>query len=146
MQLSLYNISHLNPLETENRDTKARKRLGDAGERLAAGKLETLGYRLVEINWRCRYGELDIIAWHEKCLVFIEVRTRFGDAAGSPEESITPRKLATLNRVAELYLQAHPELLDARHEPPDCRIDLVAIQFAKTGQLIRLEVIENITV
>ena len=64
--------------------------LGNLGERLAAGKLTEMGYRVICTNWRCEIGELDIVAWHGDCLAFIEVRTRRGGRAGTPEESITP--------------------------------------------------------
>ena len=93
-------------------DSKARKKLGDLGERLASEKLAAEGYKIIEANWRCRYGEFDLVAWQGKCLVFVEVRTRRGDQSGSPEESLTPRKLRTLHLLGDLYLQAHPELFD----------------------------------
>ncbi|WJW66874.1 YraN family protein [Candidatus Chlorohelix allophototropha] len=125
-------------------DSKARKKLGDLGERLASEKLAAVGYKIIEANWRCRYGEFDLVAWHGKCLVFVEVRTRRGDQSGSPEESLTPRKLRTLHLLGDLYLQAHPELYDEHGEPPECRYDLVAVQFNRSGLLERLEVVENI--
>src|SRR5690348_12429273 len=93
---------------------KRRKRLGDLGERLAAGKLAELGYNLIETNWRCEIGELDAVAWHEKCLVFIEVRTRRGNGAGSPEESLTSTKQQRLQRLVEAYLEVHTEFWDVR--------------------------------
>ena len=124
--------------------SNARKSLGNAGERLAAEKLKISGYRLVETNWRCRYGEIDIVAWHGNCLTFIEVRTRRGRSAGTPEESIGPRKKATLRRLADAYIQAHPDLLDEHQEPPECRIDMVAVELTQNGVLARVEVLENI--
>ena len=72
------------------------------------------------------------------------MRTRRGEEYGTPEESVTPRKQQTLYTLGEAYLQAHPELLDERQEPPDCRFDLVAIQLDRGGKLVRLEVLENI--
>lgn len=133
------------PTTEKSRDTKSRKKLGNMGERLAANKLTSLGYRVVETNWRCEYGELDIIAWHKDCLVFIEVRTRRGDNAGLPEESIGPRKLATLTRLAEAYLNTHLELWKANMEPPESRLDVAAVQFSSKGLLTRLDILENIT-
>ena len=123
---------------------KRRKQLGDLGERLAAGKLAELGYRLIETNWRCEIGELDAVAWHEKCLVFIEVRTRKGNGAGSPEESLTPIKQQRLLRLVEAYLEVHTEYWDARGQWPPCRIDLVAIEFDLGGRLTRLQVRQNV--
>jgi len=63
--------------------------LGQFGERVAADHLEAKGYRIVERNYRCREGEVDIIAQVDDCLVFVEVKTRRGDAMGSALESVT---------------------------------------------------------
>lgn len=122
---------------------KGRKKLGDLGERLAVGKLAELGYEVIATNWRCEIGELDIVAWHEQCLTFIEVRTRRGGRAGTPEDSITLTKRHRLLQLVEAYLQAHPDLYDARSEPPACRIDLAAIEFDAAGRLTRLQVRQN---
>ena len=115
----------------------ARKQLGDAGERLAAGELVRCGYTIRERNWRCPEGELDIVAEQGQTLVFAEVRTRRGNQFGTPEESITPAKRAHLVAAAQAYLQAHG--LD------DCdwRIDVVAVELSSYGELIRVDVIEN---
>jgi putative endonuclease len=123
---------------------KARKNLGNLGERLAAGKLTELGYRVICTNWRCEIGELDIVAWHGDCLTFIEVRTRRGLRAGTPEESITPAKRQRLQNLVEAFLYAHSELCDGSGQPPPCRIDLAAVEFEPGGKLVRLDVIENI--
>ncbi|MEI6045868.1 MAG: YraN family protein, partial [Chloroflexota bacterium] len=86
---------------------------------------------------------LDIVAWHEQCLAFIEVRTRHGRTAGTPEESITPHKKQRLLNLVDAFLQAEPGLLALSGELPPCRIDVVAVEFEATGELSRLEVIEN---
>ena len=70
-----------------------RQRLGFLGERLAADQLEERGYLLLERNFRCVYGEIDLIAREAEDLVFIEVKTRRGNAYGFPEDAITPRKV-----------------------------------------------------
>ena len=121
-----------------------RKKLGDLGERLALARLETLGYRIVETNWRCEIGELDIVAWHGQCLIFIEVRTRRGGRAGSPEDSITLTKQNRLIHLSEVYLQTHPALSDSHGEWPPCRIDLAAVEFDDVGRLVRLQIRSNI--
>ena len=115
----------------------ARKRLGEAGEELAARELARRGYILRERNWRCPEGELDIVAEQGQSLVFVEVRTRRGDRFGTPEESITPAKRVHLISAAQAFLQAHG--LD------DCdwRIDVVAVEMSSRGELIRVDVIEN---
>ncbi len=83
--------------------TRRRLRLGALGERLAAAHLESKGYRILHRNWRCREGEVDLVAERDGCLVFVEVRTRRGEAHGSPEESVTAAKAARLLAVAEAF-------------------------------------------
>jgi len=73
-----------------------RKRLGDFGERLAAHHLEAKGYRIVARNWRCARGEIDLVAQAGAELVFVEVKTRRGQAFGAPEQGVTPRKAQRL--------------------------------------------------
>lgn len=83
-----------------------RHALGKLGEQLAADYLRRQGYRIHETNFRCPFGELDIVASEGDVLAFVEVRTRCGDAYGSAQESVTPRKQRKLVQVAEAYLQA----------------------------------------
>ena len=115
----------------------SRKRLGDAGEEIAARELIRRGYQVRERNWRSVEGELDIVAELGQTLVFVEVRTRRGDRFGSPEESVTPAKRAHLIAAAQSYLQAH-SLQDR-----DWRIDVVAVEMSERGRLERVDVIEN---
>jgi len=106
--------------------------LGDAGERLALSRLEALGYELVESNWRCRGGEIDLIMRDAGTLVFVEVRTRRGRASGTPEESVTPAKQARLLALGERWLAEHyPD-----SELPDCRIDVVGVHLSPSGKLL----------
>ncbi len=122
----------------------ARQKLGKQGENLAVSHLTDLGYRVIATNWRCRIGELDIVAWHDKCLVFIEVRTRRGNQSGSPEESVNARKQARLQTLVAAFLQAESHNLGlAADEWPPCRIDVVAVEYYVDGKLARLEVIQN---
>jgi len=116
---------------------RSRKRLGAAGEELAACELARRGYVIRERNWRCAAGELDIVAEHGGEIVFVEVRTRRGDKFGTPEESITPAKCAHLIAAAQTFLQEH-EL-----EKRDWRIDVVAVELSVRGELLRVDVIEN---
>jgi len=67
-----------------------KKELGDRGEDIAAKYLQQQGYRIVQRNYRSRYGEVDIICAQQGILVFVEVKTRTSNAFGFPEESITP--------------------------------------------------------
>ena len=113
-----------------------RKQLGAWGEGVAATHLEAEGYRIVARNWRCRQGEIDLIAQAGATLVFVEVKTRRGRSMGSPEEALTPRKSRKLIQLAQLYLAEHD--LDV-----DWRIDLVAVELDTSGKLLRCEHIPN---
>jgi putative endonuclease len=113
----------------EQSDIPPRARLGASGERLAAQLLESRGYRLVARNWRCPYGELDLIAEDGPELVFVEVKTRRGNRLGSPEEAITPTKRRRLLLAAQSYLT------DQGAEQRPYRFDVVAIELGSQGQI-----------
>jgi putative endonuclease len=124
--------------------THTRQRLGERGERLAEQHLARQGFSILERNYRCAAGEIDLIVQDDKgevndapTLVFVEVRTRRGQGYGTPEESITPRKRAHLLAVAATYLYEHG-LDDAAW-----RIDVVAVEMSAQGELLRVEHIEN---
>ena len=118
----------------------ARKRLGRAGEAIAADHLRRRGYAIQEMNYRCPVGELDIVARDGEWWAFVEVRTRRGRAFGTPEESITPAKQRKLIELAQTYLQEH-ELSDV-----PWRIDVVAVQMDRQGKLQRINLIKNAVV
>jgi putative endonuclease len=115
-----------------------RKETGDLGEQLAQKFLKKKGYRIIETNYRCPMGEIDIVAMHKKCLVLVEVRSKSNPIYGSPEESITKTKALHMERTAEYYRQKHPK------SPPEWRIDLIAIEMDSFGQLTRLEQLESV--
>lgn len=114
-----------------------KSQTGKMGEKLACEFLGHNGYHILERNYRCPEGEIDIVARQEDTLVFIEVRTKTSWKFGGPEESITPVKAARLRTLAAHYGQNHEGLPEAR------RIDVVAIQMNKNGQASRIEIIEN---
>lgn len=114
-----------------------RRALGQQGEYWARTYLERNGYVIRETNFRCREGEIDIVAEHEGCLVFVEVRTKTGSAFGTAEESVTPAKQERLATVAMAYAQTHDGL------PSEWRIDVVAIEVSPKGRVIRTELIQN---
>src|SRR6184192_267836 len=89
------------------KNTGARQGLGRTGERLAAEVLLKQGYRILEQNFRCSYGEIDLVAEDEHDLIFVEVKTRRGNAYGLPEEAVTARKRQKLVQVASYYLDLH---------------------------------------
>jgi putative endonuclease len=81
------------------------KRLGERGEDAAAAYLERAGMTVVERNWRCPSGEVDIVALDGEQIVLVEVKTRRSTAKGTPEEAITPAKQRRYRKLAEAYLQ-----------------------------------------
>jgi putative endonuclease len=83
------------------------------GEKLACEFLGQNGYKILETNYRCPGGEIDIIAQQKDTLVFIEVRTKTSRKFGGPEESITPVKAARLRTLAAHYGQNHDNLPEA---------------------------------
>jgi putative endonuclease len=97
-------------------------RLGTLGEDLAAAYLLAAGMTLVRRNWRCRHGEIDIIAADGPALVFCEVKTRSGIGFGSPLAAITAAKQVRLRRLVSLYLAEV-----GGHRGP-IRIDAVGVQ------------------
>lgn len=99
----------------------AKDELGKRGEQLAAAHLEQRGFTIVDRNWRCRQGEIDLVALDRGDLVFIEVKTRSSTAYGHPFEAITVMKLARLRRLAVAWCDSHP--VPRRR----IRIDAVAI-------------------
>ncbi len=79
--------------------------LGQRGETLGWKYLLDQGYRILEKNFRCPLGEIDVVAQKDKRLVFIEIKTRSSNRFGSPQEAVTPAKQAKLVRLAEWYLR-----------------------------------------
>jgi len=114
-----------------------RRDTGILGEKLARDFLKKRGYHILETNYRCPEGEIDIVAKHKDSLVFIEVRTKKSLEFGSPEESITPTKKERLRATAAHYRQTHNDL------PLLWRIDVVAVELNQEGKLSRIELIEN---
>ena len=117
--------------------TNARQGLGRRGEQLAADRLAALGYEIVERNFRCPAGEIDLVARWQDTWVFVEVKTRRGTRYGTPEEALTPRKRQHLIASAQHYLQARSL------EDVPWRIDAVAVGLSTAGELLRVDVIEN---
>lgn len=114
-----------------------RHEIGNLGERVAASYLRGNGYQILETNYRCPYGEIDIIAREDATLVFVEVRTRTSTLYGSPEESITRTKIDHLLAVADDFVTGHPGLPDER------RIDVIAVRLDPDGQLSSIDHIRN---
>ncbi len=99
--------------------TGDRLATGRRGEQLAAAHLRAKGYRIVERNYRCKLGEIDIVAMDGDTLVFVEVRRRNTARYGTALEAVSPAKQRQVARVAEVYL--------TRRTPSAVRFDVVGI-------------------
>lgn len=107
-----------------------RRIIGRRGEDRAAQYLRRRGYRILARNWRCRLGEIDLIALDGDTLVFVEVKTRRGDLFGSPELAVTPRKQRQLTKAALSFIMSRK----LGHLPG--RFDVVAIRHTAQGEEI----------
>ena len=94
-------------------DSRLRGRWGEA---LAAEFLRRKGYRIIASGWRCRFGELDLVAEGGEVLCFIEVKLRGSERFGTGAEQVDRRKQERLRTTAELYLQQHPSPLQPRFD------------------------------
>lgn len=107
------------------RESSGRKTLGVRGEEIARDYLRKLNYRIVEVNYRCRCGEIDIIARDSSTLVFIEVKTRRTATYGPPQLSVTPFKQRQISKAALTYLVKN------RLETANARFDVIGIRLSE---------------
>ncbi|HYJ56238.1 MAG TPA: YraN family protein [Mycobacterium sp.] len=107
--------------------TESRAEIGALGEQLAVDYLNQTGLRVLARNWRCRYGELDIIAADDatRAVVFVEVKTRTGEQYGGVEQAVTPAKVRRLRRLAGLWLAQQ------QGSWASVRIDVIAIRIGR---------------
>jgi len=111
---------------------------GSSGEEAAARYLRRKGYRVVSRNYRCRLGEIDLIALKKGTLVFCEVKARNDKAFGEPFEAVSQYKQERLKKLAEMYL------LENRSERGlNYRFDVISILFEGRGRIEELIHIEN---
>jgi putative endonuclease len=104
---------------------------GAIAEGMALAHLQSAGLRLVERNFRCRFGEIDLIMTENEALVFVEVRLRSNEQYGGAAESITPRKQQRIILAARYYLAHHVRVL------PICRFDAVLLSSNHPVEWIR---------
>lgn len=90
--------------------------LGKWGEQLVADRLREKGWRIVDVNYRCRHGEIDLIVANRKYIAFVEVKLRRSDRFGQPREFVTEEKQRKLRTAAELYLMNNPTDLQPRFD------------------------------
>ena len=116
---------------------RGKRGFGELGEEYALRLLINCGYKILERNFKCKLGEIDIIATEKDTLVFIEVKTRWNTKYGKPEETVTQRKLANIKRVGQYFC------LNKNNLPKKLRIDVVAIEVinrtVKSARIIKVD-------
>ena len=112
--------------------TRARQHTGKTGEDMAVDYLRERGYKILERNFHCPFGEMDIIGRQGAVLTFVEVKTRRTESFGSPSESVGSVKQKKLSRIALFYLQKH------RLEGCEARFDVLAIMLGAQGAQVEL--------
>jgi putative endonuclease len=106
----------------------AKDVLGQQGEQLAASFLAEAGLMVIDRNWRCKQGEIDIVAVDGRTLVICEVKTRSGLRFGTPIEAITRQKAWRLRKLAVLWVNAHGLIFE------EIRIDIVGVLRDASGE------------
>lgn len=114
-----------------------KKITGEMGETIAINFLKKKGYKIRQRNFRCREGEIDIIAEYKKNLVFVEVRSKSSSDFGTPEESITFAKKEKVINTALTYLSSQQKAADS------WQIDFIGIEFTQDGKVRRINHLEN---
>ena len=109
-----------------------RQLLGQQGESSAAHFLKSKGYEIIEKNYRCTYGEIDLIVRDNEIIVFVEVKTRSSKAFGGPAAAVNYRKQNQISKVAQHFL------VDKKLGDVDARFDVVSI-VAKNGKPLQIE-------
>jgi putative endonuclease len=120
-------------------ETWTRAQIGALGERLAVEYLRSCGLQVLARNWRCRYGELDVIVADAtaRMVVFVEVKTRTSDRFGGVEQAVTPQKVRRLRRLAGVWLAAQD------NSWAQVRIDVVGVRIGRgpTPEITHLEAV-----
>lgn len=126
---------------TGGRSVNRRALVGRRGEQAVADWYEAHGFRILERNWRCALGELDLVLWHQQAslLVFCEVKARTSEAFGSPFEAVGRTKLQRLRRLVGRFMaEARPPGV----RPAEVRLDVAAVRPGPRGEAM-VEVVEG---
>jgi putative endonuclease len=110
--------------------SKPTQPFGRFGEQLVVNYLENGGYQIVTTNWRCSFGEIDIVAQKENTLIFVEVRSRHAENTEQSFESINKRKQAKLAALANEYIDAY------KLDEVIWRIDVIGVAIPRSGKAI----------
>lgn len=114
------------------------KVIGDIGEEIAKEYLKKNNYTIIERNFRCKFGEIDIIAKNEKCFCFIEVKTRHGIYYGTPAQAVNQSKQHKIIMCAQFYI-----LKMQHYENFNYRFDVVEIVLNKSNRIKNIDLIKN---
>jgi len=114
-----------------------RRALGKHGEETGAAWLGARGMRIVERNYRCRLGEIDLVGEIDETLVFVEIRSRSSDNWGTPAESVNYRKQRKLRQLAAWYLG------QSGREGSACRFDVLSLLFDEGWENAKIEWIRD---
>ncbi|WP_339321338.1 YraN family protein [Paenibacillus sp. FSL W8-0194] len=123
--------------ERIKREKDNRREKGAAAEQAACVYLAAQGYAIRDRNWRCRSGEIDIVAELGRLLVIVEVRSRSGSRYGTAAESVDYRKIRQVRGIASTYLHYK------RFEDRDLRFDVIAIEMDAARNVVSLQHIEG---
>jgi putative endonuclease len=127
-------------IDAHDQRTDPRHRLGALGEQLAAEHLVRRGFRILERNYRTRWGELDIVAFDGQTLAFCEVKTRrIGQGDGTPFESLHEGKRRRVRKMAGSWMRER----GARPVARAIRCDAIAVTFDRAGRLVAIEHLEG---
>ena len=112
-----------------------RKRTGALGEKEAAKLLKKQGYKILETNYRCPLGEIDVVAKDKDTIVFVEVKSRRSRQFGNPKAAVTPQKQRKISMVALQYLKA------THRSNASARFDVAAVTLSRDKP--QIEIIKN---
>lgn len=107
---------------------KSNSKIGKIGEEIGVTYLKQIGYKIIETNYRCPFGEIDVITKSKGFLVFVEIKSRLQSAFGTPEESVNLDKQRRIAKTAQWYL-ATKRLSDVQ-----ARFDVLAISITEAGE------------
>jgi len=111
---------------------------GLTGQRAAVKLLQDKDYKILETNFRSRFGEIDVVAEKDDIVVFVEVKTKTGDAFGEPWEMVNQHKLKQVRMMGEAFLTKNG-LTDRL-----CRIDVVGVWLNRDGEVVKIEQWDNV--
>jgi putative endonuclease len=109
-----------------------RIQTGKRGEDIAAAYLKNRGYRIIERNYKCLFGEIDIVAKDGDTVVFVEVKSRKSEKFGDPQGAVGREKQKKISRISLKYLE------EKHLYPCDARFDVVAIKMLPAGSIVEL--------